>query len=328
MKDAVARLVPGRMQERLVQLLVFNGIDFRADRFIGSVISAILAVSCMAALLAMDAYGTRFMPVFLGISFLLCVSAYSFLVLRADGRGNFVESVLPDFLKLMSANLKAGLSVDRALMYAVRPEFGYFRDEIRLMAGRVVSGDSFEDALHKMGTRIRSESLHVTIDLIVQGMRSGGELSDALNRISDILADREYVKNEIRAGVQMYVTLIIFAIVVGTPLLFGISTFLVEVMDSMSNTIIGRVSSGGSAPPQVVAALSPSRMPFTIEAIRTFSVVSILSTSFLGSIIVGLINTGNWRRGLKYVPVFCTLSVGLFLAINRLLVTNIGGLFT
>ena len=35
-----------------------------------------------------------------------------------------IEEILPDFLQLASSNIKAGMTIDRALWYAVRPRFG------------------------------------------------------------------------------------------------------------------------------------------------------------------------------------------------------------
>jgi pilus assembly protein TadC len=327
MKDRLSRLYPQRLQDHLVELLIYNGIHYKADRLMGAITGGVFATACILALVLAPIYKWEFFIFFASTSLILFTAVYSYLVLRAEGRGRFVERMLPDFLKLMSSNLRSGLSVDAALMHSVRPEFGFFKTEVHLMAGMVISGDSFEEALIKLSKRIRSDSLEITIDLITQGMHSGGELSSSLSRIADILSDREYIRGEIRAGVQMYVTLIMFAVVVGTPLLFSISTFLVEVLQRMSAAIDVPQATSQIASSKVMS-LRPTKMPFSLRAINVFATISILSSTFMGSLIIGLISSGNWRRGLKYAPLFCSISLGLFFLIRMLLLDRVGAVFT
>lgn len=317
MRDIVSRVYPGGFKDWMRQLLLYNGIEYDVDRLMAAITGLALGLSCTLALIIYNTHGIPFLKSFLPAAALLLVGAYTYLTLRADGRGKFVEHILPDALKLMSSNLRAGLSIDKALLIAARPEFGCFQKEIKRAAGKIISGESLENALGEMSVRIKSNSLEVTIDLIVQGVRSGGELADALDRIADILREREFVQKEIKAGVQMYISFIMFAILFGAPLLFGISSFLIEMLKNMSNALIipGAKTLGG---------FTPMNMPFTVEFIKTFSVVSLVSTSVMGSIVIGLINSGNWKNGVKYIPVFCTISVALFLIINKLLVIGIG----
>src|SRR3989338_8958155 len=51
------------------------------------------------------------------------------------GRIKRIEEVFPDFLQLMSSNLRAGMTIDRAILMSTRPEFNPFDEEI-LKTGR------------------------------------------------------------------------------------------------------------------------------------------------------------------------------------------------
>ncbi len=326
MRDIISRFYPVRFYNHITSLLKYNGVGYHPDAFIGGVTGILLTVSCVIALLGANAYAINFMAVFVGSAIVLFGGAYSFLTLRADSRGAFVETMLPDLLKLMSSNLNAGLSVDRALISSARPEFEFFQAEIKRMAGRVISGESFDDAITEMGDRIKSDNLKVTIDLIIQGLRSGGEMSESLSRIADVLREREFVRKEIKSGVQMYVMLIMFAIIFGAPLLFGISSFLIEVLADMSSAF-GVSSASQTGMPQTMMS-GGGQLAFSADAVKTFSIVSIACTAFMGALLVGLINYGNWRKGIAYVPVFCILALAVFYAVNFVLVSSIGGMFS
>jgi len=327
MRDFIARFYSRQLKDRIKELLVYNGIDYDVEHFMGVLTGFLLSISCMLSLLVYDLLNIQFNTLFIGLSLLLGLMAYSYLYLRAQNRGQFVESILSDVLSLMSSNLRAGLSVDRSLMMATRPQFGYFNDEIQRLAARTLSGESFEHALFLMSSRIKSDNFAITVDMIVQGLRSGGELAASLERISDILREREFVRKEIATGVQMYVSFILFAILIGAPLLFGVSSFLIQMLRTMSASFPAvTTASAGNVGPQMLQSSAASSI--TVDFIRQYSIISLITTSILGSFVVGLISSGNWKNGIKYTLPFCVISTSMFLAINKLLQVGIGNMIS
>ena len=99
---------------------------------------------------------------------------YFTISLKAEANGKFVESILPDALHLMSSNLRAGLSIDKALLFSARPEFGILCEEITSVGKKLVLGEDIAKALNEMTNKIKSNQLNKTISLIVSGLRSGG----------------------------------------------------------------------------------------------------------------------------------------------------------
>lgn len=320
MKKVISRIYPTRLKNHMSRLLRYNGIYIDIDRFLGVITGTALGISCTIALIVSDLYNLPFITIFISVSTILMIAFYTRLVLRADKRGRFVDNILPDVLRLMSSNLRAGLSIDKSLLMTARPEFGYFQDEIWYTAGRVMSGESFENALKEMNSKIKSETLEATTDLIIQGIHSGGELAESLEKISDVLREREFTQKEINAGVQMYISFIMFAILFGSPLLFGISSFLIEMLSGISGTF--------TTQGVTTTAFTSSPMLLSVEFIKMFSVICLISTSIIGSMVIAIIRTGRWKGGIKYIPIFCSISVALFFIINKALVVMIGGMFS
>ena len=58
-----------------------------------------------------------------------------------------VEAVLADFLQLTSANVRAGMTIDKALWFAIRPRFGILAKEIEQVAKETMTGKPLEVAL-------------------------------------------------------------------------------------------------------------------------------------------------------------------------------------
>jgi hypothetical protein len=76
----------------------------------------------------------------------------------------------------------------------------------------------------------------------------------------------------------------------------------------------------------MTASIEPMTTAISIEFIKTFFIISIVSTAAMGSFVIALINYGNWHRGFKYLPLFCTAAIIIFFMIRQLLLMTIGAM--
>lgn len=100
--------------------------------------------------------GSVWTAAFILILFVLWVVFYLFIDLRIYKRKVSIEEVLADFLQLTAANIKAGMTIDRALWYAVRPRFGVLAREIEEVAKETIGGEDLKVALHKFASKYES----------------------------------------------------------------------------------------------------------------------------------------------------------------------------
>ncbi|MDO8339210.1 MAG: hypothetical protein Q7T16_00985, partial [Candidatus Burarchaeum sp.] len=78
---------------------------------------------------------------------IICFIFYMHLYYIIDDRRKRVEKVLPDFLLMVVANLKAGMAPFPAFRKASRPEFGPLEEEIELASARTMGTESLTLAL-------------------------------------------------------------------------------------------------------------------------------------------------------------------------------------
>jgi pilus assembly protein TadC len=317
-----SRFYPNKIKKSYKELLNYLDIRVRVENFVGFVlISGFLFA--LALSLFLSAY-TRVsvLLLFIGLFVLIEFVVYILLVLKADAKGRFVESILPDVLQLMSSNLRAGLTTDKALLLSARDEFGPFKDELNRVGKEIAMGSELDSSLLKMTKRIKSKKLMKTVLLIVSGLRSGGELASLLDQTAKNLRQSAFVEQKIRSNVMMYVLFIFAAIGFGAPVLFGLSSFLVEVLSENISAI---------EIPQTVLAeslpLSFSNINISIKFIIQFAIISMITSSVLGSLILGLISKGSEKQGLKFVPILIVLSLTVFFLTRFLIKNMLGGLF-
>jgi len=311
---------------RVKQNLVYAGISFSIEHWVGmSIFLAVLSGLSGYVLFGIFFPGSPNLSLIAAFGSLLLVfiAMDLMLVLLGDSRTNQVEEILPDALMLISANIRAGLTPDRAIWLSARPEFGLLEEEIREVGRETLGGRSLEDALKLLPLKIRSTVLERTVQLIEQGMRAGGELAQLLEEIARDLRTSQVMKKEIGASVLMYTIFIMFACLIGAPLLFGISTFFVKMSLGMESKI--QSSGAGSMPGGDSGMISFQSMGDSIcmtpgcdplQIITYYAVGSLVITAFFGALLIGIIQQGKAVRGVRYLPIFIGVSLIVFYVVR------------
>lgn len=245
--------------------------------------------------------------IFISAFILVLLVAYLLLMLKADSRGSDAEKVLPDALQLMATNLRAGLTTDKAFLVSAREEFGVLNEEFKRVAKEIAAGKDLVDSLHDMSKRIKSDTISRTIDLITFGMTSGGELAPLLEESASSLRQQLLTRKQVHASVLMYTIFIFAAVGFIAPLLFGLSTVLTGIMTSTLGSV-------GEIPKEVTASvpISVASVMIDINFIRGFAIVLLLLSGVLSSLVLGLINSGEEKDGLKYIPILVPLSIAMY----------------
>lgn len=250
-----------------------------------------------------------FFAFFLGTPFV----AYLLLRMSSESKGKFVETVLPDALQLIASNMKSGLTTERALFVAGRQEFGPLELELKTASKRISAGERVDVALFGISEGVNSNVLKKTIWLISQGIQSGGQIADLLLQLADDLKSQQALEDETKANISIYVMLIFFAALFGTPVLFGISSFIVQILTkqlaSVPHIELGNVP-GSSGLGPIKAFASGERNQLGATFIFDFSIVTLMLTTLFSALTIGVIEGGKEINGVKYI---IPLLLGAFL---------------
>ena len=223
-----------------------------------------------------------------------------------------IEEVFPDFLQLVASNLRAGMTVDKAMMLSARPEFAPLDKEIFQTGKDISTGKPIGDALKSMADRIGSENVTKTLLIILSGIRAGGNLSVLLEETSSTMRQRVVVAKKSASQVMMYVIFIFLAVSIFAPGLFALSGVLVETLSGMMGGI-----SAEAMPANL--PVSFSSISITPQFIYYFSIAFIFAMDFMASLTLGLVSKGSEKEGLRYLPIMLILSLGIFFLGGKLL---------
>jgi Flp pilus assembly protein TadB len=252
---------------------------------------------------------------------------YLLFIVMIERRTSSVEKVLPDVLTMISQNMIAGMTVYNSLWIAARPEFGPLALEIQSVARETLGGESFEKSLMNMSSRIKSYKLSRSVKLMIQGMRSGGELPTVLQEIANDIRTEQNLLKRMSAQTTSQAMFIIFALLIGAPLLFSSSLQFVSIFNKIYEKV-GYGNTGASEMPTQTGMIALQKLPITSDFFFQYAIIILAVLGLFGALLIGLIKTGKLSTGVPLMPIVVVVSILIFWAMNAFLGSFFKGMMT
>ncbi len=249
----------------------------------------------------------------LSLATLFILIVYFYLDLRVYTRTKNMEAQLPDFLQLLSSNLKGGMTFEKALWASIKPRFNVLANEMAKTSKKVMTGYDVSRALVELSDKYDSLMLKRTVDLMISELESGGNIAELLDRLVENLKETKELKNELSASAIGYVIFISVIVILISPLLFALSYQLLI----MTLGFIGKFSA---------ATQRASNLPFKFSGVgvnpsdfKNFSLLAILVISFFSSMIVAIVEKNDIKGGIKYIPIYVIGSITIYFFFTKML---------
>jgi len=310
---------PRGSKSRMSRMIIYTGLTRNPEEILGVVLIYSIMLPVMTTLVAIALNLSLFMIILAAIIpfSLVWILLYLFFFLLIDRRTSSVEKVLPDVLTMISQNMIAGMTTYNALWVAARPEFGPLAVEIQTVARETLSGESFENALIGMSDRIKSYKLSRSVKLMVQGMRSGGELPTVLQEIANDIRTEQNLFRRMRSETTSQTMFILFALLIGAPLLFAASLQFVTIFSTIFSET--GISTGPSALTQDTGIISIQELPISPDFFWKYAVITLGISGLFGALLIGLIRTGKLSAGVPLIIILIPLTIIIFIVLEKLL---------
>lgn len=298
----IAKLIPPKYKVHVKELSIYSGEHIDVDSYLGSttVLGLLVFISFSLTPYALSQkFGIQYL-FFAVLAFILIeLAAYLIIYFKVEERTKKVEEVLPDALQLIAANILAGMTPFKALKLAARKEFGPLQEEIKYTTSRALGTEPFSEILFKMSERVKSDILERAIALFTAAIRSGGHLATLLEELARDINETKNLKRELVTSTRTYTAFIMFTIVFGAPLLLAISVQFINVTTMMqANTGVAEVSFG--------LGFLAGEMAITADFLTKVAIAMLIITSLLASMLLGAIQEGKPKYGLRYAPIVIT----------------------
>ena len=330
-----SKFVKERNTDRLAKLLGYAGIETNPNIWFGSRLLTVLLFGIVGVLipfslfpyldlkdfglLADPSFGTRLIVSFaFGIAFSLAVALLSYMHLYylINERASRVDAILPDFLLIVSANLRSGMTPYAAFQSSARPEFGPLQAEIIYVSSLSMGNESFSSALQELTNTIDSAILRRVVVFFENGLKAGGKLAYLLETSADEIRETEEMKRQMMINAKTYAVFVAFILVLGLPLLLAISTQFMTVFSKVQGSL------GGGAATSVtsqIGSIPQPKMNIDVKFIDQLAFILIIGNSIFTSILVGIISRGKILFGLKYSPPLAFASLFFYFIFKTLI---------
>lgn len=190
MTDTV--LERGGQRSNIGTALEEAGLDFRPGEF--------MTVVGLAAVVA-GAFGLATVGILFGVVVgwvVLVLSRVAVSMLAARRRRLFADQ-LTESLQLLTGSLRAGNGLTQALDTIARESESPTSDEFRRLLIETRLGRDLSEALHALGTRMRSKDMLWVVQAIDINREIGGNLAEILDTITSTIRDRNRLRRQVSA---------------------------------------------------------------------------------------------------------------------------------
>jgi len=228
---------------------------------------------------------------------ILVFITYFYINIKIYNRTKELEELLPEYLSLVSTNIKGGFSFEKALWESIKPELGILAKEIALVSKKVMTGNDVKDALIEFSNKYDSPILKRNINLIIGEVESGGKVAHVIDRIIHNLKKTQLLKKEMAANTVTYMFFIGALVMFVCPILFALSFQLFHVIINFMGNLNTNVSPATSF-------INISGQVLDPKDYKNFSIAAIAIVGVSSSFIISVIEKGDFKNAFRYVPLF------------------------
>lgn len=299
------------------------GMDLQIQEFvntlyyIGLILNTVIVFSVASFLLANYGWITVFVVTCLlwfvsslVVAGILLISASFYLNYKIFKRKKEVERSLPEFLRLVASNIRSGLPLHEAIDVSAKKRFGILAREVSLVAKASRVKDDFAQSLKIFGKKFDSDILNKSMNSIAASVKSGADISGLLEKTADNIVKMKNMRLKMAASVKNYIVFIIVAGVIIAPMMFSMSYHLNNTIGDIQERVdVGRDSglSGAGDSLNIEGGGGVESDDFDL-----FAILMILTNVVVSAFLISIIRYGNWRQGIRRIPLYLILSTGIY----------------
>jgi len=235
--------------------------------------------------------GTNFFLLLIGFGVIFVSIPFVFSIIRDNRISVEKEEMFLEFSRNLVESVKAGNPIGKSIINAKDKQYGVLSENIKKLANQIYLGIPLNQALQIFSKDINNKTISRSLTLIGQAERSGGEIGEILESVTEAVSMSDKLRKERKASistlvVQGYIIFFVFIIIILVlqfqilPMLSGIS--------SEEGTGLGVVGFGGGGEPIDETEIANSFLYL------------ILVQGFFTGLVIGKLAEGTIKTGVKH----------------------------
>lgn len=215
-------------------------------------------------------------------------------------RKQALEEVLPEFLRLVSTNHRAGLPLDMSLWKANKPRFGVLSDEINHVARKTYATGNLIRPLTEFAEKYDSAMLKRAVTNLVEGLKTGADIASLLDDVATNIMTIRNTRKELASEVENYLLFITLTVLIISPFMFALTHNMSGIIENVKNTLAENTDSDTSG-----------QLPISFEKTQDFGkyfdyfvYLMIATNSTVSVLLMSMVKYGNVKQELKRIPIY------------------------
>ena len=238
-----------------------------------------------------------FKPLLL-VGFLIGFLHFFIDFLREGKRQKEIELKFLEFVRTLVETVKSGIPLPQAIYRIASSDFGALTPYVKKLSNRTEWGIPAREALVMFANDTGNYVIKRSVEVVVVAERSGGNIEDVLESVTDSVLQVKRLKDERKESVytqviQGYIVYFVFLFIM-LMLQLKFLPMLIEMAGTLSG--IGNVFSSGVV---------------NVEKIQDFSYIFlalILIQGFFAGLIIGKFSEGDVKQGIKHSVILMTIA--------------------
>ena len=223
--------------------------------------------------------------------------------MKADKRKGEVEDALPDALHHMSVAIKTGLVLESVIAEIGEADYGALSEEFAQVVLEVKRGRTLRDAFMNFAVRSESKDIIRAINLLLEGMESGGPISDVLDEVSEDMKSTKEIKQDRKTFTSQQISFLAMASLMAGPFVMGVVGALPQIMEA------AMAGAGGEG------IMDMAEIYQVIDALTAYVILQAISTS----IMMGVIMYGEFKSGFKFMIPMAIIAYGVYSVVKYIM---------
>jgi len=333
LSNLVERTVPNIVVDASRKALVYAGVKMRAGEWLMFSMANSVLAGILAGVLVQVIFGDANRLFVLGTALVFGGAFvgvfHNVLIYYGGRRARQIESMLPDALQLIAANMRADIPIHKALLLAARPEFGLLASELEELGNAILSGKSTSAAFMEFSHRVNSPLVTRIATLMDEGLRSGHDLPSMMEQVAYDIRAFKILDDEANANIGSYVLFIVMAVLIIAPVLYSISISFIDLSNQVKSTLdVGSlVADAGIRGGSPLVGLVAGESGIGAEMLTWFAALNLATSAGIAAILVSVLKTGEAMQKMPYIPIFILVAEAIFFVTITVMRVVLGGMF-
>jgi len=243
-----------------------------------------------------------------------------------------IELRFPHFLRDLVETTRAGMPLHKAIIFASHTDYGPLSSEVKKMANQLSWNVNILKVLDQLKKRLgKSKTLSRIIRIIIETYKSGGEIDETLNSLSNTLMTIQETEKDRKSMLNQYVIAMYVISVVFIGIIIGINWLMVPVFESLimpsasEGAIIGIITNpcgiclgraaGGCLPCSIYFSICSlfgvKTTGISCYYLALFFSITVMQ-ALMGGLVAGQIGEDSIKAGFKHSIILLGITIGSF----------------